>query len=113
MAKNWIGREDPFLDNNVVKTEFPSIEGTIKNLTGYTLPFIDASRGAGSLLNNAAVFAEGISRRMPDDGFPEAPSSLTPQPPASEDRIRELLGMYGAKRQQAAARGKPFYPSQE
>jgi hypothetical protein len=114
MAKNFLGFEDNSWDGRIVhKAEFPSIEGAVKGLTGYALPFIDASRGAGSLLNNAVVFAEGIARRLPDDGFPDATNSLAPAQPVSEDRIRELIEMYGAKKRQSAAQGKSFYPSQE
>ena len=35
--------------------EVPSIEGSVKRLTGVTLPFVDLSRGPGSLAGNAAV----------------------------------------------------------
>ena len=39
------------------KTEFPSVESAVKRVAGVPLPFADLSRGAGSLVNNAAVLA--------------------------------------------------------
>lgn len=117
MAKNFIGREDPFLDNKlVVNGEFPSIEGVVQSLTGVTLPFVDVSRGRGlaPLVSNAAVLSEGVLRRLssaPD--MPPAVNALQPQAPASEDRIRQLRDAYLADKRLAAGRGKAINPSFE
>ena len=37
--------------------EFPSVESAVKSTTGVTLPFVDLTRGPGSLVNNAATIA--------------------------------------------------------
>ena len=119
MAKNWIGREDPLLDEAVVKGEFPSIEGAVKAVTGVTLPFVDAAKGRGlaPLVNNAAVLAEGIGRRMRPHSMPQAENALVSQPQPSADRIRQLRDEYlrrsSAANASRAAQGKSFFPSME
>lgn len=114
MGKNWIGREDNTFDGqNVSYLAFPAAESAVQQMTGVNLPFLDMSRGKGSLLTNAVVLGEGITRRMAQPAMPEAENALVPQPPASADKIRELRDLYMANRRASAARGKSFYPSQE
>jgi len=109
MGKNWIGREDNTFDGqNVSYGTFPSVEGAVQQLTGVTLPFADMTRGKGSLLTNAVVLGEGITRRMAQPAMPEAENALVPQPPASADKIRELRDLYMANRRASASRGKSF-----
>ena len=36
---------------------FPSIEGSLRDTTGVSLPFVDLTRGPGSLVSNTAVLA--------------------------------------------------------
>lgn len=117
MAKNWIGREDPFLDNErVVYGGFPSIEGSVQSLTGVTLPFVDLSRGRGfaPLFSNAATIADGVLRRLHSaPTMPTAENALRPQGPVQEDRIRQLRDAYLAEKRLAAGRGKAINPSME
>lgn len=117
MAKNFIGREDPFLDNNrVVYGGFPSIEGSVQSLTGVTLPFVDVSRGKGfaPLFSNALTVGDGVLRRLSSaPSMPAAENALRPQAPVSEDRIRQLRDAYLAEQRMAAGRGKSINPSQE
>jgi hypothetical protein len=117
MAKNWIGREDPFLDNErVVYGGFPSVEGAVQSLTGVALPFVDLSRGKGiaPLVSNAATVGEGVLRRLSSaPSMPPAENALMPQGPVQEDRIRQLRDAYLAEQRMAAGRGKAINPSQE
>lgn len=114
MAKNWIGREDNTFDGMVGSYgTFPSVEGAVQQLTGVTLPFVDLSRGSGSLLGNAAVAAEGLLKRMPQSQFPEAEPVLQSPQSQSAERIRQLLDYSNAKKRLSAGQGKSFYPSQE
>ena len=116
MAKNRIGREDPFLDNrHVVYGGFPSIEGAVQSVTGVTLPFADVSRGKGlpTLASNAAVLAEGAARRLSGPAMPPAENALSEPPAPSAEKIRQLRDLYLANKRAAGGQGKAFYPSME
>jgi hypothetical protein len=114
MGKNFIGREDNSFDGAILaKSEVPSVEGAVKALTGVTLPFVDMSRGGGSLLNNAAVLGEGALRRLQKPALPEAENALVVTPEPTADRIRSLRDEYLRSKNGWSGHGKPFHPRME
>lgn len=116
MAKNFIGREDNWGDDEiVVRGTVPSIEDAVYGLTGVRMPLMDLSRGPGSLANNAAVLAEEAERRLSQmkPAMPEAIPALTAPPQGSADRIRQLLNQYVARQRPAPTGVRSPYPVME
>jgi hypothetical protein len=79
------GAVRPVPPQQFTRGEVPSIEGSVKRLTGVTLPFADLSRGPGSLVSNAAVV--GSSSLLSGLTAPTtyAENEIFPRNPTSQD----------------------------
>jgi len=79
------GAVRPAPPQQFTRGEVPSIEGSVKRLTGVTLPFADLSRGPGSLAGNAAVIGSSplLSGLISPPVYAE--NEIFPRNPTSQD----------------------------